>query len=88
MHFTLTLGLLILVITLIVTTIYLYINLIILFNKDYFLNKVKNKYVLMYVKYVVFKTRIDIIVIGIIILALLCFMSYVLHYLIIHPIIL
>jgi hypothetical protein len=87
-HFILTLGLLILVISLIVLTIYFYINLIILFNKDYFLNKVTNKYVLMYVKYVIFKTRVDIIVIAIITLALLCFMSYVLHYLIIHPIIL
>ena len=86
-HFLLIVGLFIMVIGLIVITIYSYINLIILFNKDYFLNRVKNKYVLMYVKYIVFKSRIDIIVISIITLGILCHMAYILHYLIIHPII-
>ena len=41
----------------------------------------------MYVKYVVFKTRVDIIVIGIFNIAVLIFMGYILHYLIVHPII-
>jgi len=81
------LGLFIMVICLIMITIFLYINLIILFNKDYFLNRVKNKYVLMYVKYVAFKTRIAIFVISFFILVSQCFMAYILHYLIIHPII-
>ena len=81
------LGLFILIISLILLFIYFCINLLILFNKDYFLKNVKNKYVLMYVKYVVFKTRVDIVVIGIFILSVLCFIAYVLHYLIVHPII-
>jgi hypothetical protein len=66
--------------------IYFYINLIILFNKDFFLSKVKNRYALMYIKYVIFKSRVDIDVIGIFILPVLCFILYVLHYLIVHPI--
>ena len=41
----------------------------------------------MYVKYVIFKTRIDIIVIGFIIIGVLSYMAYILHYLIVHPII-
>jgi hypothetical protein len=86
-HFLMNLGLFIMVICLIMITIFLCINLIILFNKDYFLNRVKNKYVLMYVKYVAFITRIDLVVIIFIILVSQCFMAYVLHYLIIHPII-
>jgi hypothetical protein len=87
LHLVMHLGLFVLVISLIMITIFLYINLIILFNKDYFLNKVKNKYVLMYVKYVAFTTRIDIFVVSFFILVLQCFMAYILHYLIIHPII-
>jgi len=86
-HLVMHLGLFVMVISLIMITIFLYINLIILFNKDYFLNKVKNKYVLMYVKYVAFTTRIDIFFVSFIILSLQCFMAYILHYLIIHPII-
>lgn len=86
-HFIMILGLFVMVILLIILTVYFYINLIIIFNKDYFLNKVKNKYVLMYAKYVIFKTRVDIIVIGLILLSVLCFMVYILHYLIVHPII-
>ena len=86
-HFILILGLFLLILSLIFLFIYFCINLLILFNKDYFLNTVKNKYILMYVKYVVFKTRVDIIVIGIFIFSLLCFIAYVLHYLIVHPII-
>ena len=86
-HLTMILGLLILTLALIFTIIYLYINLIILFNKDFFLNKVNNKYILLYVKYVAFKTRIDIIVISILILVVLCYMLYILHYLIVHPIV-
>lgn len=74
--------------SLVILIIYLFINIIILFNKDYLLSKVKNRYVLMYVKYVLFKTRVDVVVIGAIILATLCFMLYVLHFLIVHPIIL
>ena len=86
-HFIMILGLFVLVIALILLTIYFYINLFILYNKDYFLNQVKNKYALMYVKYVVFKTRVDIAVIGITTLVVLAFIAYILHYLIIHPII-
>ena len=86
-HFIMILGLLVLTLSVLIITIYFYINLIILFNKDYFLNKVKNKYVLLYVKYVAFKTRIDIIVISIIILVVLSYMVYILHYLVVHPII-
>ena len=85
-HFIMILGLFILVITLILLTIYFYLNLFILFNKDYLLNKVTNKYALMYIKYVVFKTRVDIVVIGVISLTVLIFMIYILHYLIVHPI--
>jgi hypothetical protein len=87
LNFIMILGLFLFTLCLIVLTIYFYINLIILFNKDYFLNKVQNKYVLMYVKYVIFKTRLDVLVIGVITLSLLFFMAYILHYLIIHPII-
>lgn len=87
LNFIMNLGLFLIVICLIVLTVYFYINLIILFNKDYFLNKVKNKYVLMYVKYVIFKTRVDIFAFGIITLIMLFFMAYILHYLIVHPII-
>nr|YP_010041361.1 hypothetical protein J6642_mgp03 [Pisolithus microcarpus]QPA36138.1 hypothetical protein [Pisolithus microcarpus] len=86
-HILVNLGLFVMVSLLIVLIIYLYVNLIILFNKDYFLNKVKNKYVLMYVKYVVFKTRVDIFVISFMILGVLFFIAYSLHYLIIHPIV-
>jgi hypothetical protein len=86
-HLVMILGLFVLTLALILIIIYLYVNLIILFNKDFFLNKVKNKYVLLYTKYVVFKTRIDIIVICIIILVVLCYMVYILHYLIVHPIV-
>lgn len=86
-HFVMILGLFILVFCLIISIIYLFINILILFNKDYFLNKVQNKYALMYVKYVIFKSRVDIVVMGIFIIAVLCFMLYILHYLIVHPII-
>jgi hypothetical protein len=68
--------------------LYFYLNLFILSNKDYLLNNVKNKYLLMYVKYVLFKTRIDIILIGAFILTGILFVAYILHYLVIHPIIL
>lgn len=57
-----------------------------MFNKDYFLKKVTNKYVLMYVKYIIFKTKVDIIFIGILTISMLIFMSYILQYLIVHPI--
>lgn len=86
-HLVMVLGLFILTLALLIGIIYLYINLIILFNKDFFLNKVKNKYVLLYVRYVAFKTRIDIIILGSIILGVLCYMLYILHYLIVHPIV-
>ena len=81
------LGLLILIICLILLFIYFCINLFIIFNKDYFLNKVNNKYILLYAKYVIFKSRIDVSVIGIFIFSMLCFIAYILHYLVVHPII-
>ena len=87
-HFIMTLGLFKMVAGLLLLTIYFYINLLILFNKDYLLNKVKNKYVLIYVKYVVFRTRVDIFIIGIINLSVLVYIIYILHYLIVHPIVL
>ena len=62
-------------------------NLIILFNKDYLINKVTQRYLLIYIKYVVFKTRMDIFVISILYLVILGFMAYILQYLIVHPII-
>jgi hypothetical protein len=86
-HTFLHLSLLLLVIILIILTIYFYINLIILFNKDYLINKIKNKYLLIYIKFVLFRTRIDIVLLGILTLILIFFMLYILHYLIIHPII-
>jgi len=52
------------------------------------LNKVNNKFVLMYVKYVVFNTKVNLIFISILILVNLFFLTYCLHYLITHPIIL
>jgi len=76
------LGLFVFVSALIILSLYFYINVLILLNKDYFLNKVKNKYVLLYVKYIIFKTKIDFIFIGLITLCMLFFMAYILHYLI------
>lgn len=67
--------------------IYLLVNLIILYNKDYLLGKVKNKYGLWYVKYVLFRSKVDIVIFTIFILISQCFMLYVLHFLIVHPII-
>ena len=64
------------------------LDLIIIFNKDYLLNNVKNKYILMYVKYVLFRTRVDIMFVSILSLSMLIFFAYCLHYLITHPIIL
>ena len=86
-HFIFILVLFIIVISLIILTLYFYLNLIILFNKDYFLNRVQNKYVLMYAKFVVFKSRVDIAVIGALNIATLMFIAYILHYLIVHPIV-
>ena len=86
-HTFLHLSLLLLVIILIILTIYFYINLLILLNKDYLINKIKNKYLLIYIKFVLFRTRIDILLLGILTLILIFFMLYILHYLIIHPII-
>ena len=87
-HFILHLGLFVMVICLILLMMYFYINLIIIYNKDYFLNKVTNKYLRMYAKYVIFKSRFDIFIISIMVIAVLGFIAYTLHYLIVHPIIL
>jgi hypothetical protein len=62
------------------------INLFIIFNKEYLLIKVNNKYLLMYIKYVIFKYKIDIFIIGLIILVTLFFFCFALHYLVVHPI--
>lgn len=86
-HFIMILGLFVLVFSLILLYIYFCVNLIIIINKDFFIKKVKNRYALMYVKYVLFKSRVDIAVIAIFIISILCFILYILHYLIIHPII-
>nr|YP_009652943.1 hypothetical protein [Taiwanofungus camphoratus]QCG69980.1 hypothetical protein [Taiwanofungus camphoratus]UKQ56111.1 hypothetical protein [Taiwanofungus camphoratus]WRO45185.1 hypothetical protein [Taiwanofungus sp. YW-2023a] len=87
-HIILILGLFFLVLGLIFLFIFLFINLLIIFNKNYFLERIKNKYVLMYAKYVIFKSRVDILFLGLFILGILCFILYILHYLIVHPIIL
>lgn len=87
-HFILNIVLFIIVVSLIILTIYFYVNLIILYNREYFLNNVQNKYILMYVKFVIFKSRVDVVLIGAIALVTLIFIAYVLHYLIVHPIIL
>ena len=79
-------GLFVLVFCVVLLLIYFFFNLLILFNKDFLLNKVKNKYAVLYIKYVLFKSRIDILVIGIFIIGTLCFILYILHYLIVHPI--
>lgn len=63
------------------------LNLLIIFNKDYLLSKVSNKYAVLYIKYVLFKSRIDIFVLGLLIIGTLIFVLYILHYLIVHPII-
>lgn len=87
-HSMIVTGLFFLVVCLILFTAYFYINLLILFNKDYLLTRVQNKYLMMYVKYVIFKTKIDLGFIAVAITTTLAFMAYVLHYLIVHPIIL
>ena len=86
-HFMFIFFLFIIVFCLILLVIFFLINLIILLNKDYFLNKVKNKYALLYIKYVIFKSRVDLFITAIIIIVTLCFILYILHYLIVHPII-
>ena len=86
-HSVMHICLFILIIFLIVLFFYFYLNLLILFNRDYLLNNIKNKYLLLYIKYVIFRTRIDIFIIGLISLSVLVFISYILHYLIVHPII-
>ena len=86
-HFIIILALFFMVLALIIITLYFYLDLIIIFNKDYLLNSVKNKYILMYVKYVLFRTRVYIIFVSILSLSMLIFFAYCLHYLITHPII-
>ena len=86
-HLVMTIGLFVLVFCVVLLLIYFFINLLIIFNKDYLLNRVKNKYALLYIKYVLFKTRIEIVRIGLLILSTLCFVLYILHYLIVHPLI-
>ena len=54
-HFLMILGLFVIVTALILLIVYFYINLLIIFNKEFILNKIKNKYALMYVKYVLGK---------------------------------
>nr|YP_009739377.1 hypothetical protein [Tricholoma terreum]QIC20220.1 hypothetical protein [Tricholoma terreum] len=87
-HTLLHLSLLLIVVILILLILYFYLNLFILLNRDYLLNNISNKYLLLYVKFVLFRTRIDILILGILTLALIFFIFYILHYLIIHPIIL
>lgn len=86
-HSIFIICLFVLVICLILLSFYFFINLLILYNKDYFLSKIKNKYALMYIKFVIFKSKIDIIMISVYFIGVLCLMAYSLHYLIIHPIV-
>ena len=85
-HNIMILGLFILIFCTVLLLIYFFFNLLILFNKDFLLNRVKNKYAVLYIKYVLFKSRVDILVIGLLIIGTLCFVLYILHYLIVHPI--
>ena len=85
-HIVMNLGLFLLILCTVFLLIYFFFNLLILFNKDFLLNRVKNKYALIYVKYVLFKSRIDIFVIGLVTMGTLSFVLYILHYLIVHPI--
>lgn len=87
-HALIHLCLFFMVLALLFLTLFFYINLIIISNKDYLLKNVKNKYILWYVKYVIFKSRIDIYLIGLLNICSLIGFAYVLHYLITHPIIL
>lgn len=87
-HFIIILGLFFMILALIILTLYFYLDLIIIFNKDYLLNNVKNKYILMYVKYVLFKTKVEIMFVSILSLSMIIFFTYCLHYIITHPIIL
>nr|WVH38274.1 hypothetical protein [Trametes maxima] len=86
-HTIMTLGLFVLVFCTVLLLIYFFFNLLILFNKDFLLNRVENKYAVLYIKYVLFKSRVDILVIGLLIIGTLCFVLYILHYLIVHPVI-
>lgn len=61
-HFLIILALFVLVLALIMLVLFFYLDLIIIFNKDYFLNKVSNKYIKMYAKYVLLKTKVNLIV--------------------------
>jgi hypothetical protein len=87
-HFMMTFCLFIFMVCALLLVFYFLLNLIILFNKDFFLTKITNKYLLMYIKFVVFKTRIDIFVVAALIIFILVYSAYILHYLIVHPIIL
>lgn len=86
-HLMMILGLFVLVCCLILIYLYFCVNILIILNKDYLLNKIKHRYALMYFKYVLFKSRVEIFVISMFIISTLCFMIYILHYLIVHPII-
>lgn len=70
-----------------VLTLVFQLGLLIIFNKDYFLNKVSNKYIKMYAKYVLLKTKFNLIFEALIIVLTLLAIAYFLHYLITHPII-
>jgi len=63
-HFIYILIVFFLVLSLLLLSIYLFINFLILLNKDYFLSKINNKYILMYAKYVIFKSKVDIFILG------------------------
>ena len=86
-HLVMTVGLFIIVLCVVLLLVYFFINLLIIFNKDYLLNRVKNKYALLYIKYVLFRTKIETVTIGVFIIGTLCFVLYILHYLIVHPVI-
>lgn len=85
-HYVLIFGLFIITVITIIAVFYCLVNLFIISNKDRLLKIFKNKYFLMYVKYVLFKSKFDFVSLVLLILASLLFMSYTLHYLIRHPI--
>lgn len=87
LHFRSLLCLFVIVFCMTFLFIYFCVNIFIIYNKDYLLGKVKNKYAIWYVKYVIFRSKVDIVILAIFILYSQCFMLYVLHYLIVHPII-
>ena len=87
LHFVMILGLFVLTFCVVLLLIYFFLNLFILFNKDFLLIRVKNKYALLYIEYVLFKSKVDTFVIGLLVIGALCFNLDILHFIIVTAII-